>query len=98
MNLSINPNFLVKLDESTYLIWREQLRHVITVHGLHSLIDGSTVTLDKFVEELVQITRSDKIISTQEILIPNHAFEAWDKNDCVVNNWIYSSMSPSFLK
>lgn len=31
MNLSISSNFSVKLDETNYLIWREQLRHVVAV-------------------------------------------------------------------
>lgn len=38
----INPNFLVKLDEINYLIWKEQLKDMTTVYGLHSLVDGST--------------------------------------------------------
>lgn len=39
----INPTFFVKLDKSNYLIWREQLKQVILIFGLHSLIDPDTI-------------------------------------------------------
>lgn len=35
----VNLNFLIKLEQKNYLIWREQLIGIVTAYGLERIID-----------------------------------------------------------
>lgn len=72
---SINPNFSVKLDETNYLIWKEQLKHVIIVYGLQSLVDGFASIPSKLNKK--QITNS--IGNVCEVFEVNIDYQFWDR-------------------
>lgn len=71
----INPNFSVKLDETSYLIWKEKLKHVIFVYRLQSLIDGSTPITSILVKK--QITSETGEI--QESFENNYEYHLWER-------------------
>lgn len=63
-NYLINPLFNVKLDDINYLIWKEQLKHVITMYGLESFVDEIVSPLPKFVKTIELINKEIGVTST----------------------------------
>lgn len=72
-NLPTNPSFNVKIDDSNYLIWKEQLRHVITMYEiLHSCIDGTPLPPSKIIKKIMKtLNQETKEIQVQEGIIEN---------------------------
>lgn len=58
-NLLINLNFNVKLDDTNYLIWKEQLMHVVIVYDLQAFLDGFKVSPSRVVKKSISIVDKD---------------------------------------
>lgn len=68
LKLSINPSFNVKLDYTSYLIWKEQLKQVITIYYLQDFIDGMEIPPPKIIKKLVKnVDTNTKEIRVQEL-------------------------------
>lgn len=92
LNIPINPNFAIKFDETNYLIWRQQLKHVIRVYGLQGFIDGSFSAPSRFIKKVTQVSTSDgeQNLETLEL---NSEFDDWNTRDKIIMPWICSSIS-----
>lgn len=93
----INPGFLVKLDDTNYLIWHEQLKHIITIYGLHSFIMGKLFQLLDFARKLSIIDHIIRGTQLRELFEENPEYQLWERH-IAVKMWIYSSVTPTFLK
>lgn len=95
--LSYQTNFLLKFDESNFLIWKEKLRHVICVYELQGFIDGSSIATQKLIDKTMQVSYGIAM-KNQDILEVNPEFDGWDIKDKIIISWIYNSITSNYLK
>ncbi|KAK6143275.1 hypothetical protein DH2020_023623 [Rehmannia glutinosa] len=76
----------VKLDETNFLIWKQQISTTIKWYGLEDFISGTTPAPAKF------ITPEG---SQKKVLNPD--FLSWQRQDQILALWILSSLSESIL-
>lgn len=72
--LSINLNFSIKLNNTIYLIWKEQFKHVLDVYGLHSLVDSTIQLPSKIIKKTILIKVANGEMQDYEILKENIAY------------------------
>ncbi|KAK6141030.1 hypothetical protein DH2020_025211 [Rehmannia glutinosa] len=74
-----------KLDESNFLIWRQQVYTAIRGYGLEDFITKAN-------------NRPSELLTDDEGKeIPNPSFIAWQRQDQLLASWILSSLSDSIL-
>lgn len=96
-SIPINLNFAIKLDENSYLIWRQQQKHVIRIYGLQGFVYGSSISPPRFIKKTVQVT-TEEVTRIQEVIKVNSEFDVWNTKDNIVMSWIYSSIFQNYLK
>lgn len=94
----MNPNFSMKLGESNLLIWHEQLKQVIVVYGLKTLISEIATILAKLVKKIVMVIGEDGNSCVCKLFDENPNFTLWDRQENTIKHYIYSYLSPSYLK
>lgn len=52
--IPINPNHLIKLNDTNFLICLQQLKHVIWVYGLQNFINNSVPTPPQYIKKKIQ--------------------------------------------
>lgn len=89
LSFPIDPSFNVRLDDTNYLIWREQLKHVLTFYGLQNFLDGYVISPSKFVKPTVTtLNKGTGETRSGEITEENHDYAVWDKEDNAIKNSI----------
>lgn len=69
------------------------------MYGLQSFVDGTVASPSKLFKKIVELMNKDTgETNYSEVLKENPGFEEWDKRYSTVTIWIYSSLSPSYLK
>lgn len=75
-------SLLVKLDDETYMILRDQLLTYVTSYGLEWFIDGSLIQPPNF------------LVCSMSL---NSTFLNWSRLNSIVKRWIYGSISITML-
>ncbi|KAK6131263.1 hypothetical protein DH2020_034998 [Rehmannia glutinosa] len=73
----------VKLTESNYLIWEQQISTTVTGYGLEDFLTGKSMPPSKYVA-----ADSESI---------NPAYVSWVRQDQILASWLLSSLSESIL-
>ncbi|KAI9083059.1 hypothetical protein K1719_034963 [Acacia pycnantha] len=81
-----NKKITVRLDDSNYLIWKQQVYFMAKQHRLFSYLDGSIRVLAKKV-------RNNE--TGQEI--DNPEFEMYEQLDSALASWLLASVTPAVL-
>ncbi|KAG8500188.1 hypothetical protein CXB51_004156 [Gossypium anomalum] len=76
---------VVKLDESTFIQWQQQVRFILRGYGLLGFLDGTFTALTRFVR------------STDGTLIANPSALLFEQQDNLLTSWLLSMISSSFL-
>jgi len=80
------PNFIShKLDDLTFLLWRQQVEPIIKSHRLQRFVANPQIPLQF-------LTEADHTVG-----IKNPAYEAWEQQDQVLLTWLQSMLSSLIL-
>lgn len=71
----------MKLDKSNYILWRTQMKNVIFTNGFEDHIEGLNMCPTK-------MTTAGTI---------NPEFISWRRYDCMILNWLRSSLTPEII-
>lgn len=80
-----NKKITIKLEETNYLIWKQQVLLMVKQHRLRSFLDG-TATIP-----------SEKIKNAAGVEIENPDFATYEALDSALASWLLSSVSQSIL-
>ncbi|KAG8500663.1 hypothetical protein CXB51_002624 [Gossypium anomalum] len=76
---------VVKLDDSTFIQWRQQVRLILGGYGLLGFVDGTVSPPSRF------------IASPDGSLVPNSSAQVFDQQDQLLTSWLLSTISSSCL-
>lgn len=74
----------IKLDDTNYLQWKQQINFMIASHRLKGYLDGSYL-----VDELIVNADRSKTL--------NPSYSAYKEQDNVIASWLLTSISSSLL-
>lgn len=86
-NVSALPTrtHLIKLTDTTYLLWTSQLVPILKTHDLMGIVDGSTPCPPEFLTD------------AEGKMVSNSAYSVWVKTDQYILSWITLNLSESVL-
>ncbi|KAG8499662.1 hypothetical protein CXB51_006097 [Gossypium anomalum] len=76
---------VVKLDESSFIQWQQQVRFILRGYGLLGFLDGSFTAPTRFIR------------STDGTLVSNPSALVFEQQDNLLTSWLLSTISSSFL-
>ncbi|KAG8489820.1 hypothetical protein CXB51_017861 [Gossypium anomalum] len=76
---------VVKLDDITFIQWRQQVRLILGGYGLLRFVDGTVSPPSRFVA------------SPDGSLVPNTSAQVFDQQDQLLTSWLLSTISSSCL-
>lgn len=76
---------VVKLDEGTFLQWKQQVRFIVNGYSLYGFLDGSVTVPSRFVQ------------AHDGTLELNPAASAYQQQDNLLTSWILSTISSTIL-
>ncbi|KAK6116468.1 hypothetical protein DH2020_049761 [Rehmannia glutinosa] len=76
----------VKLTETNYLVWKQQIWAAIRGYGLEGYLTGGIPTPEEFITDT---TKGQKTV--------NPSFMLWNRQDQLLASWLLSSLSESIL-
>jgi hypothetical protein len=79
------PTQLIKLAETTYLLWTSQLVPILKTDDLMGIVDGSNPCPPEFLTD------------AEGKRVPNPAYSVWVKTDQYILSWINLNLSESVL-
>lgn len=75
-SIPINPNFSIKLNDTNFLIWREQIKHAVVVYGLQNILEEFESTLSQYMKGNENSSRNkDETLTVQQVMEVNPQFE-----------------------
>ncbi|PPR91114.1 hypothetical protein GOBAR_AA29568 [Gossypium barbadense] len=75
----------ILLDDTNYLLWRQQVILAVKTHNLQQFLDSSTTPPPR------------QILSEDGVLQDNLAFSRFQQQDCALASWLLSSVSAAVL-
>ncbi|KAH6811921.1 hypothetical protein C2S51_025683 [Perilla frutescens var. frutescens] len=76
----------VKLSDSNFLIWRQQVLAIVRGYGLDAFLSNETSPPSQFIVD--ETTQQQK---------PNPEFQTWSRQDQLLSAWIQSSLTESIM-
>ena len=85
--VSFSHKIGTKLDDSNFLLWRQQIVAAVRGHGLEKFLGGETLIPQSY------LTDDDRIA---ERLNPEYV--SWQKQDQLLLSWLFASLGDSMLR
>ncbi|KAK8334355.1 hypothetical protein V6Z12_A10G265300 [Gossypium hirsutum] len=76
---------VVKLDEGSFVQWRQQVRLILHGYGLFGMLDGSLTAPVRLIH------------SSDGVFVVNSVVSIFDQQDSLLTSWLLSTISSSFL-
>ncbi|KAK8272327.1 hypothetical protein V6Z12_D11G323400 [Gossypium hirsutum] len=76
---------VVKLDEGTFLQWKQQVRFIVNGYDLFGFLDGSVSAPSRFVQAL------------DGALVLNPAASVFTQQDNLITSWLLSTISSTII-
>lgn len=89
-NVYSSPNFTnkkisVRLDDSNYLLWKQQVAFMVKQHKLRGFLEGTVKIPER------------KICGANSSIVDNLEYENYEALDSALASWLLSSVHPSIL-
>jgi histone deacetylase 1/2 len=97
------PLLSIKLTDTNYLLWKNQLENVAVANGLEGFLDGSLICPQQYIyipspSAISPVSESDstpQAVTSSKTLNPDYSL--WIRLDRTLKSWIYSSVSEGLL-